>query len=186
MDLVNRKNWTAICRLRDPHLILHIALCRDQKLLERQQRAYPDCFLKKPAKYPGPFPLSVIRKLRDDVAAQNKGDASEFFGATGLDGELSGFGVPVFLCADGESRYAKEPNVLLMPPEIDQAAYDKLYRKTRKGRWRDSVLFFPSVLTIVTIGGVNYYLGWVNPHGLQNYHERDFFIVPIDLIDVNT
>jgi hypothetical protein len=160
------KVWSEICKVPDVHLRLFLALCTDQQLLSKTALGFPEFFTDNKPERDGPIPLSALKEI-----------------AAGLDqdtllNDVSGeYGLPSFNYAHPDSGQMGV-GAIPMPKEIvsEYVHYSTRYNETGG---------FPFNLDKVNLNGMDYYVGWVNSTGVQVDHEKDFYVFPCDLVDVN-
>ncbi len=168
-------NWEQLCfQIKDPYLLLYIALRADEAGLERMKIAYPTIFRSEPSEKVDCVPLSLLRRLCDEHCTKDGEDQSSFQDMEAL----RQLGITAIQCAHATSLYYREGKALLMPQAIiDQ--YPELVERT-KGNG-----YFPYDLACLEIDGNDYYLGWVNPDGVsggKRLEEYDLYLFLADYI----
>ncbi|MDO8617514.1 MAG: hypothetical protein Q7N87_01320 [Candidatus Uhrbacteria bacterium] len=174
IPLSRRKNWHVIHKLLNPHARLGIALTTDEAILKLWQAGWPDCFRSEPAEHPGPFPLSLIRKLCDEHCQRDGHDMRDFNDSDGV----NRLGIPYVLCVHSDSEYFGTGGSIAMPPQVN-ADFESLLAVTGKN------YYFPRALHDVVSDETRYYLGWINPAGARDTKERDLYLWPAACIDAN-
>lgn len=161
------KNMSQICRIRDLNLRIFAALCKDTELLEKLSMGFPELFTDTKPEGEGPIPLSAVKEIVNGLPED-----------TTLDMVSSQFGLTAFSCAHPDTIVYSIGESIPMPIDITQeyASHEERILRTNG---------FPFDLHRITINGVEYYMGWINPDGVRADHEKDFYIYPCELVDEN-
>lgn len=158
------RNWPAICKIADTRQKLLVSICKDEALLSRLTREFPEYFLEEKPEHPGPFPLSVLREItyERDANIHTPSDAMQI---------VVGFPFVVFggdqtdipITKDLRSRLGEAEALYKMLPDVEANS------------------LFPYHLFDVVAEGVRYYVGWM-PFGDPTV---GYELHPADLVDVN-
>jgi hypothetical protein len=160
------KNMVEICKLKDVYLRIFAVMCTDTELLERLSNGFPELFTDTKPVREGPIPLSALKKIASSLGEE-----------TSLDEVSHKYGLPSFSCAHPTSDMFKY-GAIPMPQEIvDVYEFHVVRNKQGKG--------FPFDTDKVTIDGIEYYIGWINPSGVNADSEKDFYIFPCAYVDMN-
>ncbi len=170
-----------LTQVRDPYLLIYIAVRADEDGLKRIRQAYPLCFLEKPNDRPGPVPLTLFRRLLDEHCQDGEAgthDASDFADSDGI----KQLGFPRVVYAHTIAfHYDGLPHGTLVMPRTVIERYDAI-QEAVGGQC------FPQKLYRITIGDMAYYVGYVNPNGCGAGNEMYRYVElwPVILIDVDT
>ncbi|MEK7133723.1 MAG: hypothetical protein AAB804_01490 [Patescibacteria group bacterium] len=172
------KNWKAICAVRNPHL-KRLIITANEKELGRLAQGFPELFLEKEQEHSGPFPLSLLRKVADDLKAKcfrPDRHPNDVWGdiIPGLPLALGEIGLDSEWCVHPEGN---ESGVFGENPHMMSDELIRNYRKLYKGYRRDMV--FPWGLRIVHWEEVPYFLGDFD-------HLKCFLVYPAAMVDLNS
>jgi hypothetical protein len=161
------RNMQAICKL-DPQFRLAILVSNSQMFFEKLSRGFPELFTREKPEFEGPFPLSFLKR-EYAIWCADDGDRSD------VNEHFQSLGFPYFLWArPGAEVFSQQ--CLIMGPEVDYQALQKIYK----------VGSFPDKLYAVTVDGKEYYLGWVNPQGVEYSSQQDVTLFPAWLVDTES
>ncbi|OGG50246.1 hypothetical protein A2763_04690 [Candidatus Kaiserbacteria bacterium RIFCSPHIGHO2_01_FULL_54_36] len=170
------KNWKAICKVESSYLRL-LMLTASEPELAKLQRGFPELFQEEKPEHPGPFPLSFLRKIAEDLKADCfQGDPHPTDAwcdiANALPNQFHDVGLPSEFCVHPDHKDNFSAGHRLMSAELIKA-----YSKLHKGYQIDMI--FPWGLRIVHWDGVPYFLGDFD-------HCKSFLVYPAALVDVNS